>query len=63
MCIAGLEPPATCFMGYWLLTPSFLYAFLLMNNGFCRLVKINFVFLKNTAFISRKSDFDQCTDC
>ena len=39
------------------------YTLLSMNGGFCRLVKINFVFLKDTAFISSKSDFDQCTDC
>ena len=39
------------------------YTLLSMNGGFCRLVKINYVFLKDTAFISSKSDFDQCTDC
>ena len=39
------------------------YVLLSMNSRLCRLVKINFVFLKDTAFISSKSDFDQCTDC
>ena len=39
------------------------YTLLLMNSGLCRLVKINFVFLKDTAFISSKFRFDQCTDC
>ena len=39
------------------------YALLSMNGGFCSLVKINFVFLKDTAFISSKSNFDKCTDC
>ena len=38
------------------------YALLSMNGEFCRLVKINFVFLKDTDFISSKSDFNQCTD-
>ena len=39
------------------------YTLLLMNSGLCRLVKINFVFLKDTAVISNKSRFNQCTDC
>ena len=57
--IAGLEPPA---IALWvngnlhlrlLCTP--------VNDQW--LVKINFVFLKDTAFISNKSRFDLCTDC
>ena len=39
------------------------YTLLSMNSGLCRLVKINFLFLKDTAFIASKSCFDQCTDC
>ena len=36
------------------------YALLLINSGSCRLVKINFAILKDTAFILSKSCFDQC---
>ena len=39
------------------------YTLLTMNSGLCRLVKINPVFLKDTAFISSKYRFDKCTDC
>ena len=34
------------------------YALLSMNGDFCRLMKINSVFFKDTAFISSKSCFD-----
>ena len=39
------------------------YALLSMNGELYRLAKINFVFLKDTSFISSKSRFDQCTHC
>ena len=39
------------------------YTLLSMTDRFCRLVKINIVFLKDTAFISSKSSFDQCKHC
>ena len=62
MCIAGLEPPATCFTGNGCKAYTFVfYALLSMNGRFCRLVKVKF--LKDTAFILSKSHFDQCTYC
>ena len=64
MCVAGLEPSATCMFYRLMAAYTFVfYTLLSMNSGLCRLVKINFVFLKDAAFISSKSHFDQCTDC
>ena len=39
------------------------YILLLMNSGIYRLVKINSVILKDTAFISSKSQFNRCRHC
>ena len=39
------------------------YTLLLMNGGFCKLVKINLVLFKDTAFISSKCHFDRCKHC
>ena len=39
----------------WLAYTIIFYALLLMNRGFGRLVKINLVFFKDTAFISSMS--------
>ena len=35
--------------------PFIFYALLSMSDGFCRVVKVNFVFFKDTAFMSSKS--------
>ena len=55
-CRVGLEPPARCLR----MMAACIYELLLINSGFCRLVKINLVFFKDTAFISSKSRFDRC---
>ena len=58
MCIVGLEPPASYFIVNGCLDLG-LYALLLMNGGFCRLVKINSVIPKATALSASKSCFDR----
>ena len=52
----GLEPLA-------MVNGFFFYPLLVMNSGLFRLVKINSMIMKGTAFTLCKSRFSQCRRC
>ena len=55
VCLAGLEPCSGHMLNGLMAAYTFVfYTLLSINSGLCRLVKVNFVLLKDTAFISSK---------